>query len=779
MYTHESIAGNSRGDFEAPRDDYSLCQTVSMNDAVGAHGLEVTPMRAEGSPELFRLLIDQSNDGIEVIDPETGRLLDVNQTTCERLGYSREELLSMRVMDISTTMVTEELWQEGLEEIRLTGFRIAESRHRRKDGSTVPVEVNVRYIRLNRDYMLAVVRDITERKRAEKELRQRTEELDRLNETLRREIAERNEAEKRIAQLNRLKAILGGVNHAIIHIPEQEKLLAEICRLAVEEGLFKLAWIGSVSPDGSVDVVAKAGLTAYLDGIFISAREEPAGNGAVGTAIRENRVSVIEDMFHDARTAPWRDRARQFGLQYIAAFPLHIAGKVWGSFQAYAPHSNFFDNNEINLLIQVCQEISMALTAIHHRANRESDEARLRLQIGALEAAANAIVITDNKGVIEWANTAFATLTGYSVAEVIGNTPRVLKSGKHGKAFYKNLWETVTAGKVWHEELVNRRKDGTLYNEEMTITPMTDDHGGITHFIAVKQDITTRKVLEAEFVDISRQAGMAEVATGVLHNVGNVLNSVNISANVLQDHVRSAPVADLDRVIALLREQGAGLGEFFTNDQRGPKVMDFLSKLAGLLSDLQAAQVKEVTALQKNVDHIKDIVSMHQSYACVSGLTETLKVTELVEDALRMNVDTFQHHCVRLVREFQPGVPAITTEKHKVLQILVNLMSNARSACDASSRTDKQVTVRVTNSDGRVRIQVIDNGIGIPAENLNRIFTHGFTTKKNGHGFGLHNSANTAKEIGGSLAVHSDGSGHGATFTLELPVQRGTDVLSI
>jgi signal transduction histidine kinase len=158
----------------------------------------------------------------------------------------------------------------------------------------------------------------------------------------------------------------------------------------------------------------------------------------------------------------------------------------------------------------------------------------------------------------------------------------------------------------------------------------------------------------------------------------------------------------------------------------------------------------------------------------MAGMTETLEVTELVEDTLRMNVEDFQRHAVRVVREYGPEVPAVTTEKHKVLQILVNLVSNARAACRDSGREDKQITVRVgyveEKGNGRVRIDVIDNGVGILAENLGRIFTHGFTTKKEGHGFGMHSSMNAARELGGWLGVQSDGAGRGATFTLELPV---------
>jgi C4-dicarboxylate-specific signal transduction histidine kinase len=177
----------------------------------------------------------------------------------------------------------------------------------------------------------------------------------------------------------------------------------------------------------------------------------------------------------------------------------------------------------------------------------------------------------------------------------------------------------------------------------------------------------------------------------------------------------------------------------------------------------------ELDSLRKNVEHIKDIVAMQQNYAKVSGVTELIGVTELVEDALRLTANGLARHNITVVRDFQTNVPLVV-EKHKVLQILVNLVRNAKFACDESGRGDKQVIIRTAVENDRVKIMVIDNGVGIPAQNLTRIFSHGFTTRKNGHGFGLHSGALAARELGGSLVAASDGVGHGASFSLELPL---------
>jgi signal transduction histidine kinase len=192
--------------------------------------------------------------------------------------------------------------------------------------------------------------------------------------------------------------------------------------------------------------------------------------------------------------------------------------------------------------------------------------------------------------------------------------------------------------------------------------------------------------------------------------------------------------------------------------------------LAEHLANEQVDGIKELEDLTKNIDHINDIVTMQQTYARVSGCAETVQPTELAEDALRMNISALARHDIEVIRDYERLLPEIVVDRHKVLQILINLVRNAKYACDEVERPDKRMTVRVFQEANRITISVADNGIGIPAENLTRIFNHGFTTRKNGHGFGLHSGAIAARELGGALHAHSDGPRQGATFTLELPL---------
>ena len=227
--------------------------------------------------------------------------------------------------------------------------------------------------------------------------------------------------------------------------------------------------------------------------------------------------------------------------------------------------------------------------------------------------------------------------------------------------------------------------------------------------------------------------------------------------------------ANLAKAAALLREHTADLGDFLARDTKGKQLAPYLEQLGEALAQDQAWMAGELASLAGSVQHIKNIVAMQQNYARVSGVTELVQPTELVEDALRLNEDTLARRQIQVTRQYASGLPDLSVDKHKVLQVLINLIRNAQYACTESGRPDKQLTVCAANGGGRVRLSIRDNGVGIAPENLTRIFSLGFTTRKDGHGFGLHSGALAAKELGGALLAHSDGPGQGAVFTLELP----------
>jgi len=373
-------------------------------------------------------------------------------------------------------------------------------------------------------------------------------------------------------------------------------------------------------------------------------------------------------------------------------------------------------------------------------------------------------------------NPAFCAMLGFDPGELASKSIGDVTHGEDAAATSAAL-ERLWRGEIEFVDLEKRytRKDGSILWVRMTTSLVRE--GGTTAEYSVEflRDISARmetaqelERVHKQLMSASRQAGMAEVATNVLHNVGNILNSVNISASLVVERVKQSKAPGLSRIAALLREKGPQVGEFIATDERGKRIPEYLATLGEQLATDQRMSLQELASLRDNLEHIKDTVAMQQSYAKLCGVTETVEVVDLVEDSLRLNAGAFARHGVTLHRDFTP-VPKITVDKHKVLQILVNLVRNAKYACDESGKTDKLITLRVDAAADGVRISVIDNGVGIPAENMGRLFTHGFTTRQSGHGFGLHSGALAAQELGGSLRAESDGPGRGAAFILELP----------
>jgi signal transduction histidine kinase len=297
--------------------------------------------------------------------------------------------------------------------------------------------------------------------------------------------------------------------------------------------------------------------------------------------------------------------------------------------------------------------------------------------------------------------------------------------------------------------------------------------------IAIGRNITKRKIAEAKLEDMhklltdaSRQAGMAEIANNVLHNIGNVLNSVNVSAGLIGDTVRDSKAQGLAKVVQLMNDHAAALGEFLTRDERGKVLPGYLNRLVVALAAEKQSIAEELNSLTKNIDHIKDNVATQQSYSGATSVIESVQIKDLMEDALRMNASSMARHQITIVREFA-DMPALRLDKHLVLQILVNLIRNAKYAMDCVPDVAHRITLRTeiaARADGHcLRIVVKDDGEGIAADKLVRLFAHGYTTRKNGHGFGLHSCALAAKEMAGTITASSDGLGKGATFTLELP----------
>jgi PAS domain S-box-containing protein len=427
--------------------------------------VDANEIRVARSEQGFRNLFEGAADAVFVIGRD-GRVRDANRAAEECYGRSREDLIGLPAADLRPPE-QRALAREHFREAESGDRLVFESEHVRADGSRFAAEVSTRLVDLPGDAVhIAIVRDISARKAAERHTQ----------------------------DLNRLLRTVAAANELLVRETDESRLFAEICEILVLTGGYVLAWIGRADRETMrVVPLASAGRTHYLRQVEVRWDDSPQGRGPVGTAIREARATIVTDAGADARVGPWRAPLLEHGLQSIAALPIRCRKGPARVLCVYAPSRAFVDRDEVALLEELAGNLSFALEAMDSRDALRRSEAALRNLWRAVEQSPASVVITDLEGRIEYVNPQFTRATGYTAAEVLGQNPRLLKSGRTSPRVYRDLWETITAGGVWQGELCNRRKDGTLFWENATISPVRDERGATTSYVAVKEDVTARR----------------------------------------------------------------------------------------------------------------------------------------------------------------------------------------------------------------------------------------------------------------------------------------------
>ncbi len=333
---------------------------------------------------------------------------------------------------------------------------------------------------------------------------------------------------------------------------------------------------------------------------------------------------------------------------------------------------------------------------------------------------------------------------------------------------------------------------GILYMENNLATNVfTADRLEVLNIIAVKAAVSIENAqlyhqleqrvmertaqLEAaqrELIEAAHYSGMAEIATGILHNVGNILNSINTATDVSLNIIGKSRLPSLIRANNLLALHEDDVDKFIKNDPKGMQLPNFYIKLGGLLEGEQVRLKEEFQKIQDCANLIKDVIGAQQEYARAGLYTVEVEIANIIDDTLNFQMSVFEKAKIKITREYS-NAPPLKIQKSKFIHILTNLFKNAVEALSHNDTEDRKLHIQVTwDPKEATYIKVRDNGLGIPKDQLNRIFTHGFTTKRGGHGFGLHTCANYMTEMGGHLIAHSDGPGHGAVFTLIFPVKK-------
>ncbi len=665
---------------------------------------------------LARELIDKSSDAIFLVDPETGRILDANGQAAINTGYSQAELLEMAVMDLDAVIADKSSWPGHAARIREKGHILFETSHRRKDGATFPVEINISHVATaERSYFVGIVRDITSRK----------------------------EAEDKIRKLNRVYAVSNQINQAIVRCREKDQLFNEACRIAIEYGQFQMAWIGIVDAKTNlVEPVAYSGVEeGYLGKMAnISTADVPEGRGPTGTAIRENRHYICADTEQDPRLAPWREEALQRGYRSSIALPLQSFGKVIGAFSLYATTPHFFDSEEIALLDAVTNNISFAIDTIE--IAKLGKEAAVLVQ-NVLETVDEGFTIIDRDYRIVSANRAYAAGVKMPLNEILGK-PCYEVSHQFSRPCYEAEGHPCTVHQVFETgepataEHTHYDKAGDPVYVETKAYPLArDGQGNILTAIEIVTDITEKRNLEGQLRQAHKMEAVGLLAGGIAHDFNNILTTIIGYSSMLTK----------------------ALGEDDPNRHMAQMVLESGERAASLTRSLLTFSRKQPLALT-TVDINEIIRKVEQLLQRVLSEEIEFRVkpaaTELVVLADVSQIEQVLMNLATNARDAMPegGALTISTEKVKLDKHFLEAHGYGMPG-------------------GYALITVSDTGAGMAKETQLKIFDPFFTTKEldKGTGLGLAIVYGIVKQHQGFINVYSE-LGLGTTFRIYLPLSK-------
>ena len=660
------------------------------------------------------------NDVVIMIDGQ-GRIVEANDRATTTYGYSPEEMLRLSIEDL--------LVEPGLPKppdvwanLEKQGGWVFESTHRRKDGSTLEVEVSARLVEgLEGRFHQSIIRDITDRKRAEEQLRRAT----------------------------RAMRVLSASNQALVRSPDEASLFHAICTAITETGGYRLAWIGFAENDAakSVSIVGSAGRDLeYLDTLRVTWVDEPLGRGPTGTAIRAGRIAVCNNVDTDVGFKPWRAQASGLGFRSVIGLPLYCEGAVIGALTIYAHEPDAFRDEEMGLLQELAGDLSYGIAAHRHRLDQARAEHALlqsAMEFRTLFDNANdAIFITDLTGRILEANQVACERLGYSRDELVSMTVPEIDSLGTNAPWPGQPTEARVPGRSLFET-VHVRKDGSQLPVEISSRLFYYRH--LPALLNVSREISERKQAEAQ----------------------------------AKKHA-----AELERAKTEAEEASRAKGQFLANmshEIRTP--MNGIVGMSGLLLDtpLSAEQRDYAETIRNSADALLAIVNDILDFSKIEAgklqiepvrfniLTCLEEIGELMAPQARAK---------RIEYVFQSSLPQrwVMGDAGRLRQIVLNLLSNAIKFTDRGRVTLSIAADQALEGRSLFHIAVADTGIGIAAEDLPRLFQtfsqvdSSLSKKHQGTGLGLAISRKLAQLMGGSLTVTSE-LGQGATFVLALPLR--------
>lgn len=546
--------------------------------------------------------------------------------------------------------------------------------------------------------------------------------------------------ERALEVRNDLFAMLAQSSGAVSRSTTKEELFNEICEIAISTGKFRYAWIG-VPMNGKLTGVARAGdddgYMRSLDDLDLNVSTDPEdtrSQGPSGQAYLKGKMSFVNDYFASPATELWRKAAETVGFRGAAALPIREHGRVVAVLTLYSEQKNFFTDEMIETLSEISSGLSLALDRFELDRRRKVHEAEMILRDRALTAATQGVVITDARAeddLIIYATPAFEELTGYSSAEVMGQNCRMLQGEDTDPAAVAKLREAIAERRACEVELLNYRKDGESFWNLVSIAPIYDDAGVLTHFVGVQTDVTERRKLERQVRQAQKMEAVGQLAGGVAHDFNNALTAIRGAADLA------------------LAEVGPG-------------------SVREDLMQIDAAAEHAANLTRQLLAFSRQQVLQPQSTDLNLVVTET---SALVSRVIGDNIE--------LIEEFGPGLEAVLVDRAQLQQVILNLCINARDAMPHGGT----ITIRTSSCDldesfvenhlvpasGRYAlIEISDTGTGMSPETQSRVFEPFFTTKSEGTGLGLATAYGIVNQTGGYVGVESEPD-VGTTFKIYLP----------
>jgi PAS domain S-box-containing protein len=584
----------------------------------------------ERTEERYRAVFEAVNDAMLVIDADRDQVLDCNPRACEILEYSESALLSLSPSsDLHPT--DEDAYEQFLEGVLTEGRgRTDDLVCTTKEGTKIEAEISASTLGAqDGSRVVFCIRDITERREQSRQLESQRDQL---------------------AQLNRINRTLHETTRAVVQASSRDELETAVCQNLSESGAYQFAWIGeNVEEHARVKPRATGGKASeYLDHVSVTTDGTDTAQGPTGRAFETLSVCTVQDVSTASEMEPWRESLSEFGVLATAAVPIHYDDEIFGILNLYTCRENAFVGEERDILGHLGNTIGRAIADIRAR-----EEAQMFQQ--AVEHAGHAVYITEPDGTIEYVNSAFTEMTGYSQEEVIGQNPRILKSGAHDKEFYRDLWQTVLSGETWENELINRRKDGRRQYIDQTIAPITMGSDGIDYFVAVNTDITQQR---------RRQQQLQVLYRVLRHNLRNELNVIEGYADLLAESRTSEQESALTEIsravddLLQISQQARRIERKFTEDPGDQEMHSLDEVVQGALAD---AAIPE-DGLTTSIPETSLTTNMELQTAIQELVVNAFKHNDAEEPSVSVSMETESYrntpYGTVIVRDNGPGIPS-------------------------------------------------------------------------------------------------------------------------